>query len=293
MSENSERKATAAKKKFFSSSLIPLIITSTIFVVVPLCYIVVISFLERGEYFGVTNVFTFQNYVKMLDPMYGLVFRDAFIVALLTTVCTLLVAYPFSYAMARLKAKWRGLVMILLMAPFWLNSLIRLNGVMTLLRKNGIINSILMGMGIIEEPLQMLYTYGAVILGMVYALLPFMILAIYNSVEKMDWSLVEASRDLGAGPVKAFLTVTLPQTLPGIIAGCILVFVPSVGLFYISDLLGGAKSVLLGNLIRTEMLSSRNWPFGAALSIVMLLVTSIAIQLYKKVTKKSKVGGLW
>ncbi|MGI5900299.1 MAG: ABC transporter permease [Christensenellales bacterium] len=293
MSENSERKASAAGKRFFSPSVIPLAITSAIFVVVPLCYIVIISFLERGEYFGVTNVFTFQNYVKMLDPMYIIVFRDALIVALLTTACTLLVAYPFSYAMARLKAKWRGVVMIFLMAPFWLNSLIRLNGVATLLRKNGVINSLLVGAGIIEEPLQMLYTYGAVIFGMVYALLPFMILAIYNSVEKMDWSLVEASRDLGASPVKAFLTVTLPQTLPGIIAGCILVFVPSVGLFYISDLLGGAKSVLLGNLIRTEMLSSRNWPFGAALSIVMLLVTSAAIQLYKKVTKKSKVGGLW
>ena len=293
MTQNVKNEKPATKKSFFSPSVLPLTITSLLFVLIPLGYIVVISFLERGDYFGVKSVFTLQNYVKMFDPMYGKVFVDALIVAILTTLCSLIVAYPFSYAMARLEKKWRSVVMVFLMAPFWLNSLIRLNGVITLLRKNGVINSFLLGTGIIDEPLQLLYNYGSVIVGMIYALLPFMILAVYNSVEKMDWSLVEASRDLGAGPVRAFLTITLPQTLPGIIAGCILVFVPSVGLFFVSDLLGGAKSVLLGNLIRNEMLSARNWPFGAALSIVMLIVTSAAIQLYKKVTKESKVGGLW
>ena len=151
---------------------------------------------------------------------------------------------------------------------------------------------LLLWLGVIDEPLKLLYNSGAMMLGMVYALLPFMITSIYNSVEKLDWSVIEAARDLGASPAKAFLTVTVPLTVPGIVAGCVLVFVPSMGLFFISDLLGGAKSLLLGNLIKNELMQARNWPMGATLSIAMLLFTFAFIGIYKKVTGEKTLGGI-
>lgn len=178
------------------------------------------------------------------------------------------------------------------MAPFWINSLLRLNGWIILLKANGAVNTLLQSLGIIDEPLKILYNNGAMMLGMVYALLPFMITSIYNSVEKLDWSLIEASRDLGASPFKAFVTVTVPLTVPGIVAGCVLVFVPSMGLFFISDLLGGAKTLLLGNLIKNELMQARNWPMGATLSIAMLLFTFAFILIYKKVTGAKNLGGI-
>ena len=146
--------------------------------------------------------------------------------------------------------------------------------------------------GIVDVPLKLLYTDGAVLLGMVYSLLPFMILPSYTSIEKMDWSLVEAARDLGAGKMRAFLTVTLRLTLPGILSGCVLVFVPSMGLFFISDLLGGGKEVLMGNLIQNQILTARNWPFGAALSVVMMLMTLLFLFVYRKSTKQSQPEGM-
>ena len=161
-----------------------------------------------------------------------------------------------------------------------------------LLKANGVVNTALQAVGIIDEPLKILYNNGAMMLGMVYALLPFMITSIYNSVEKLDWTVVEASRDLGASPFKAFLTVTVPLTVPGIVAGCVLVFVPSMGLFFISDLLGGGKTLLLGNLIKNEFMQARNWPMGATLSIAMLVFTTVFIYLYKKVTGAKTLGGL-
>ena len=184
------------------------------------------------------------------------------------------------------------MVILLLMAPFWINSLCRLNGWMILLKSNGVINSLLLNLGIIDEPLKLLYNFGAVVVGMVYALAPFMILSCYNSIEKMDWSVVEAARDLGASAWKAFVTVTLPLTMPGVVAGCVLVFVPSMGLFFISDLMGGAKTVLIGNLILTELTAARNWPFGAALSMVMLLATVGIIWVYKRVSGSKSLGDL-
>ena len=280
------------RKGSFSPAVLPLGLWSLAFIVVPLCYIITISFFTRGEYFGVVADFTLTQYANMAASSYIQVFITTFIVATLTTLITLMISYPFAYFTAKLKERYRSLVLLLLIVPFWLNSVVRLNGWIILLRSNGVVNQFLQAIGLIDQPLKLLYNLGATLLGMVYALCPFMILAIYNSVEKMDWSLVEAARDLGASPRKAFLQITLPLTKPGIIAGCILVFVPSTGLFYISDLLGGAKTILLGNLIYNEMLTARNWPLGAALSVVMLLLTTLAIRLYKRVTRGGSLSGM-
>lgn len=176
--------------------------------------------------------------------------------------------------------------------PFWTNSLVRIYGWMILLRSQGVVNALLIALGVIDTPLKLLYNFGAVLVGMVYALLPFMILSVYNSISKLDPSLTEAARDLGAGKWRAFWSVTVPMTRAGIMAGCVLVFIPSVGLFFISDLLGGAKTMLLGNLIKNELLTARNWPMGAALSVVMMAATLLVIGLYQKLSGEKSLEGI-
>ena len=281
MKTSREKTAPRRKRKVPPGALV-LLVWTFCFVVLPLGYVLLISFMERGTSGGVVYRFTMANYLRMLDPVYAGIFGRSFALALLTTALTLALGYPFAYAMARLPEKWRGRVTLLVMAPFWTNSLIRLYGWTTLLGADGWINKALLALGLIDTPVKLLYTFGAVVVGLVYALLPIMILAVYNSTEKLDWSQIEAARDLGAGRLYAFITVTLPQCRPGILAGCVLVLVPSMGLFFISDLLGGSKTMLLGNLIQNEMQAARNWPFGAALSVVMLLLAVGVIFLYRK-----------
>ena len=196
-----------------------LYIWTVLFVALPLVYVVVITFLKKGDVWGITDQFTLENYQKLFSPVYAKVFLDSFLVAVFTTALTLLIGYPFAYFTAKFSPRLRSFIILLLMAPFWINSLLRLNGWIILLKANGAVNTLLQSLGIIDEPLKILYNNGAMMLGMVYALLPFMITSIYNSVEKLDWSLIEASRDLGASPFKAFVTVTVPLTVPGIVAG--------------------------------------------------------------------------
>ena len=195
--------------------------------------------------------------------------------------------------MAKLSSVWKKRMMALLMIPFWTSALIRLYGWIIIFRSNGVLDSVLMGLGITKDPLKLLYTYPAVVVGMVYALLPFMILSVYSSAEKMDWSLVEAARDLGASPMKAFLTVTLKLTLPGLLSGVVLTFVPSMGLFFIADILGGNKVVLVGSIIQEQLTKGRNWPFAAALSVVLMIMTSLIIGIYRKVTNTKDLEGLF
>ena len=268
-------------------TLLPMALWTIVFVAVPLIYVLGLSFMKKAATWGVVAEFSLDSYRSLLNPVYLKVFAQSFWVALLTTVFALLIGYPFAYFTAKLPAKRRSLVLMLMLVPFWTNSLVRIYGWMILLRSQGVINSILMQFGVIDKPLKLLYTFGAVLVGMVYALLPFMVLAIYNAVCKVDWSLVEAARDLGAGRAKAFFTVTLPLTMPGV-----LVFIPSVGLFFISDLLGGAKTMLLGNLIKNELLSAKNWPMGAALSIAMMLITLLVIRLYQRLSRDQNLEGL-
>ena len=267
---------------------LPILVWMTLFVGAALIYVVILSFLTRTpEGFGVTNAFTLDNYRKLLDPKYLKVLWQSVRLAIHTTLICVLIGYPFGYFMARTKGAWRGILMLLVIVPFWTNALVRIYGWRILLMANGPINEFLKAIGLIEQPLKLLNTYGAVLLGMVYALIPFMILSTYASAEKMDWSLVEAGRDLGAGAARVFFTVTVPQTLPGLLSGCVLVFVPSVGLFFISDLLGGATEALAGSPIRDQLLKSRDMPFAAALSVVLLALTCVILLLYSRAGGKS------
>ena len=195
--------------------------------------------------------------------------------------------------MAKQSAKWKKRIMLLIMVPFWTSSLIRMYGWIILLQAKGVFNTLLMKLGIIQEPLKILYSYPAVVIGMIYALLPFMVLSVYSSVEKMDWSLVEAARDLGASRAKAFMTVTLKLTLPGLLTGVILSFVPSMGLFFIADILGGNKIVLVGSVIQDQLTRGSNWPFAAALAVVLMALTSIMIYLYRKITHVKDLEGFF
>lgn len=287
-----KRNAAKKRKSRISPMAIPMYLWTILFVVIPLIYILSMSFLKKAETWGVVMEFSLESYAQIFHPIYLKVFGQSLWLAFLTTVISLCVGYPFAYFTAKLPKGRRSTVMLLVMVPFWTNSLVRIYGWMILLRSQGVINTLLITMGVIDTPLKLLYNFGAVLVGMVYALLPFMILSIYNSVEKLDSSVVEAARDLGAGKWKAFLTTTLPLTMPGIMAGCVLVFVPSIGLFFISDLLGGGKTMLLGNLIKNELLTARNWPMGAALSMAMMLMTLLIIWLYKKVSGEKSLEGL-
>ena len=218
---------------------------------------------------------------------------QSFQLAITSTLLIVLMGYPFGYFMAKLSAKWKKRMMLLIMVPFWTNSLIRMYGWILILQAKGVLNGFLMTLGLIEEPLKILYSYPAVVIGMVYALLPFMVLAVYSSVEKMDWSYVEAARDLGANAVKAFFTVTFKLTLPGLLTGVILTFIPSMGLFFIADILGGNKIVLVGSVIQDQLTRGSNWPFAAALAVVLMLLTSLMMFVYRKVTHVKDLEGLF
>ena len=278
------------KKRDRASLLLstPLIMWTMLFVGATIGYIFLLSFLKRDpDGFGVIWEFTLENYAKLLNESYGRVFLNTLRLGLETTVLCVLLGYPFGYFMGRASKKWRTILMLLVIVPFWTNALIRIYGWRILLVGNGPVNSLLMTLGLIDRPLKLLNTHGAVVLGMVYSLLPFMILPTYTSVEKMDWSLVDASRDMGAHPSKAFWTVTLPLTAPGLLTGSVLVFVPSLALFFMSDLMGGPSDILIGNLIHDQLLKSRDWPFAAALSVVLLVLTCVIMAVYRRLGGKS------
>lgn len=277
------------KNKLF---FIPILIFSVLFVILPLIYVVAISFMEKDDLFGVKYIFTFENYRQIFTPVYLKTFLNSLKVALITTFFTALIGYPFGYIMSKLPAKKRDIFMLLLVIPFWTNSLIRIYGWVILLKPGGVLNNFLMWINIINEPLQILYTFPAVVIGMVYALLPFMILAVYSSCLKLDRNLNDAARDLGAGRIRSFFDITLKLTLPGLLSGITLVFVPSIGLFFISDILGGGKIMLLGNVIENQLTTSRNMPFGAALSVIMIIMTFIILGIYRKISGTDELEGL-
>ena len=271
---------------------LPLIVFTVLFIVGPIVYMVVLSFLTRGETWGVVPEFTLKNYGDITQPVYLQTFGQSLRLAVISTLLVIALGYPFGYFMAKLGPKWKKRTMLLLMIPFWTSSLIRLYGWIIIFRAGGVLDTVLQGLHITEEPLKLLYTYPAVVVGMVYALLPFMIFAVYSSAEKLDFSLVEAARDLGASPMKAFLTVSLKLTLPGLLSGVVLTFVPSMGLFFIADILGGNKVVLVGSLIQDQLMKAHNWPFAAALSVVLMILTSLMISLYKRVTHTTELEGI-
>ncbi len=281
------------KKNLWSFAVLPLYLFTLVFVVGPLVYMAAISFATNKEGYGVLWRFTTENYRKILDPVYLETFQQSLKLAFSSTLSIMLLGYPFGYFMAKLSDRRKKRMMLLLVIPFWVNSLIRLYGWIIILQTKGALNGFLLKLGLIEKPLKMLYSYPAVLLGMIYTLLPFMILSVYSSAEKMDWSLVEAAMDLGATPAQAFFSVTLKMTLPGLLSGMILTFIPSMGLFFIADILGGNKIVLVGSLIQDQMSRGSNWPFAAALAVVLTFLTTLIIYLYRKITHVSELEGLY
>ncbi len=281
-----------AKKKSIWLTLAPLYLFTLIFVAGPLIYMIYLSLQTPSESFGVVHQFSLQSYINILDPVYLNTFVESFKLAIISTFFLVAIGYPFGYFMAKLSPKGKKMMMVFLMIPFWTNSLIRIYGWIIVLRANGTLDTVLQFLGITDSPLKLLYTYPAVVIGMVYALLQFMILSVYSSAEKMDWGLVEAARNLGASKTKAFLSVTLPLTLPGLLSGIILTFIPCMGLFFIADIMGGNKIVLVGSLIQDQLLRAHNWPFAAALAVILMIMTTVLIALYKRITKSDELEGL-
>ncbi|MDD6569874.1 ABC transporter permease [Acidaminococcus timonensis] len=262
-----------------------------LFFALPLLIVVVVSFASRTAYGQVVFHWTLENYIQFLEPLYLKIFVFTLGTAFLTTLLTFAMGYPVAYTIAMiLPRKWQQAGIILVMIPFWINFLIRSYSWVIILRAHGLINSFLMSIGAIQVPLSLLYNNTAVLIGMVYGLLPFMVLPIYVSLEQMDKRLLEAASDLGAPPLTAFRKITLPLTLPGVAAGSILVFISSLGMFVVPDIMGGAKSSLMGNVIQNQFLSARDWPFGSALSIILALLSLIMIVLYYKALQAQKGG---
>ena len=280
------------RQKRWFCLILPMYIFSILFVLGPLLYMIALSFATNHEGLGVTFRFTLENFKNMADPVYVGTFVQSFQVAIMTTILVVVIGYPFGYFMAKQSKRGKRLLMFLIMVPFWTSSLLRMYGWIIVLQAKGIVNTVLIRLGLIRVPIKILYSYPAVLIGMVYALLPFMILSVYSSVEKMDWTLVEAAKDLGASNWRAFSTVTLKLTLPGLLSGVILTFIPSMGLFFIADILGGNKIVLVGSLIQDQLGRGGNWPFAAALSVVLMILTSLMIYLYRRITHIKDLEGV-
>lgn len=246
-----------------------------VFMVLPLILVGGLSFLSRGTYGQVEFTFSISNYTRLLDPLYGKILWYSLLVGIATTLASLVIGYPLAYYIARAPARHRSLLLFLVLLPFWTNFIIRIYAWIMILRAGGFLDSFLQWAHISSQPLQLLYTPTAVMIGMIYEFLPFMVLPLYTSLEKIENAVLEAAADLGAPPVSVFLRITLPLSIPGMIAGTILVFIPAMGMFVIPDLMGGAKTILIGNVIRNQFLTARDWPFGAAASMVLMVLTMV------------------
>lgn len=251
-----------------------------LFVFLPNLMIIATSFMTRDHASLVSLVFSLDSYSRLLDPLYIKVLGHSLLMAGIATFLCLLVGYPFAFIIASMPARVRPLLLFLVIIPFWTNSLIRTYALKIVLGTKGLLNTALLSMGLIEQPLRIMFSEVAVIIGLVYILLPFMVLPLYSAIDKLDGRLLEAAQDLGAGAMARFFRIILPLTLPGIVAGCLLVFLPALGMFYISDLLGGAKNLLIGNIIKTQFLTIRDWPFGAATSVTLTLLMAGMMYLY-------------
>jgi len=255
------------------------------FVKLPNLLVLFVSFLTRdgSDFFALP--LTLDNYTNLFNPLYAQVVWNSLYMSGIATIICLLIGYPFAFMVSKINPKYRPFLLFLVVLPFWTNSLIRIYGMKVFLGVKGVLNTMLMDMGILSEPIRILNTEVAVIIGLVYLLLPFMILPLYSAIEKLDGRLLEAARDLGANAVQRFFRVILPLTMPGIVAGCLLVLLPAMGMFYVADLLGGAKVLLVGNVIKSEFLISRNWPFGSAISIGLTILMALLIFVYYRANK--------
>lgn len=271
-------------QKYSAGLLIsPALLWLLLFFLIPLAIMLVYSFCQRARYGGVVWNFTIGNYSKVLNPIYLKPVLRSFWVAAVNTVICLLIGYPAAYYISsRSTVKVKNILLLLAILPLWTNFVVRTYAWMVILREGGVINTILMKLNLMEKPLELLFTKKAVIIGLVYGYLPFMIWPLYVSIEKVDRSFLEAANDLGANRLQTFMRVMLPLTLPGIVAGSILVFIPTLGAFVTPDLLGGGKDIMIGNLIQNQYVKVRNWPFGSALSFILLIIVLGLLLLYVK-----------
>ena len=263
----------------------PVSIWMILFVTLPMLFIIYISFMSRGVFGDVVYQFSLESYQTLLDATYFKVILKSLKAALLTTVLCLGLGYPFAYYIARKPPEVASRLIMLIMIPFWTNSLMRLTSWLLLFQTSGPVNNFLQWTGLVDRPITFIYTDGLVVLGLITNMLPFAVLPLYSSIEKLQKSLLEASADLGATPSQTFFKVTLPLTFPGIFSAIILVFIPSLGIYTVSDILGGGKVLYIGNIIKNQFGSIRNWPLGAALSVLLLVITGLLIFIYTRFAK--------
>jgi spermidine/putrescine transport system permease protein len=252
------------------------------FFVLPLVFMFAYGFMPRNQYGGVVPGFTLEHYARFADTVYFTILVRTLVYSIACTVFCLVFGYPIAYAIAR-GGRWRNVLLFLIVLPFWTSFLVRTFAMIFLMRDTGLLNDWLVRLGIVSEPIQILYTPTAVMIGLVYGFLPFMVLPIYASLEKLDLSLLEAAEVLGARAPVRFLRVTLPLSMPGVIAGSLLVFIPALGSFLTTDLLGGAKQMMIGNLVQNQFTTARNWPFGSAASFALMTLVLVAVSIYLRV----------
>ncbi|SJM37788.1 Spermidine/putrescine transport system permease protein PotB [Psychrobacter pasteurii] len=257
-----------------------------VFALIPNILVVLASFMTRDEDSFLALPLTAESYLRFIDPLYVKVFLHSLSMASITTLICLILGYPFAWLVSRVSKKWQSFLMLLLIIPFWTNSLVRLYAVKLIIAANGLLSSALIGMGLIDEPLQILYTQKAVIGGLVYLLFPFMVLPLYAVFTDLRDDIVLASKDLGANKFQTFWHVILPLTTPGIISGVLLVLLPAMGMFYVADILGGSRNLLVGNIIKSQFLDARDWPFGAAASVLLTATMAILIAAYYASSKR-------
>ena len=272
--------------------LTPVSIWLGLFFLIPLLLILTYSFGTSGIYGGITLGFNPGNYLKVFDPLYLEIIVRTFVIAAITTVLCFALGYPLAYFIVFKGRRWRNVLILLVMVPFWTSLLIRAYSWVVILSGNGIANKTLQFLGIIDEPATLIFTSQAVLMGMVYSYLPFMILPLYASLEKFDTRLKEAAKDLGASRWQTFWKVTFPLSMPGVIAGSILVFIPSAGEFVIPQLLGGSRTVMTGSLIQSQFGSARDWAFGSALSVMLAVLLLAAILFYVRRVGTDKLEGV-
>lgn len=275
--------ATNRRRLNLAVLVIPATVWLFFFFVLPLLMVLLYSLLERGTYGGINWQFTLSNYQRLFNPIYWGVLGRSLWLALFTTVACLLVGYPLAFFIASRPPQWRNTLLLLVIIPFWTNFLVRIYAWIIILRQEGVINVLLTSLHLIDQPLDLLFNSFAVTVGLVYGYLPFMILPLYATIERFDFSLLDAAQDLGANDLKTFVRIVLPLTLRGIVAGSLLVFIPAVGEFITPDILGGAKTLMMGNLVQNQFLGARHWPFGSVLSIVMIVIVLIPILIYFRV----------
>ncbi|HAM60431.1 MAG: spermidine/putrescine ABC transporter permease PotB [Psychrobacter sp.] len=257
-----------------------------IFALLPNILVIAVSFLTRDTSDFISLPVTIDSYLRLLDPLYFEVFAHSLWMAGITTVLCLLLGYPFAWLVSRVHLRWQPLLMLLLILPFWTNSLVRVYALKLLLATNGLINKALLAIGIIETPINMLYTQGAVIVGLTYLLFPFMVLPLYAVFTDLRDDMLLASQDLGASRRQTFWHIVLPLTTPGIISGVLLVLLPAMGMFYVADILGGSRNLLVGNIIKNQFLDARDWPFGAAASVLLTLAMAVLLLAYRASSKR-------